>query len=142
MPSACCPVREVFGQRYHWSLMQVEYATDLIFRSEATLGPLYEQLSRQAVLAVKAEQVASFLGKKITPQLPRRSAAASPPASKGTCIKHRLGKTGVKMYDKFGRVLRLETTTNDVSFFKHHRKVEHQRRAQHPRTGAAEKDHL
>ena len=30
------------------------------------------------------------------------------------------------MYDKFGRVLRLETTTNDVSFFKHHRKVEHQ----------------
>jgi len=30
---------------------------------------LYEQLSRQAVLAVKAEQVASFLGKKITPVL-------------------------------------------------------------------------
>jgi hypothetical protein len=29
------------------------------------------------------------------------------------------------MYDKFGRVLRLETTTNDVSFFKHHRRVEH-----------------
>jgi len=29
------------------------------------------------------------------------------------------------MYDKFGRVLRLETTTNDVSLFKHHRKVEH-----------------
>jgi hypothetical protein len=29
------------------------------------------------------------------------------------------------MYDKFGVVLRLETTTNDVSFFKHHRKVEH-----------------
>jgi hypothetical protein len=29
------------------------------------------------------------------------------------------------MYDKFGRVLRIETTTNDVSFFKHHRKVEH-----------------
>ena len=29
------------------------------------------------------------------------------------------------MYDKFGCVLRIETTTNDVSFFKHHRKVEH-----------------
>ena len=43
----------------------------------------------------------------------------------GTCIKHRFGKTAVKMYDKFGRVLRMETTTNDVSFFKHHRKVEH-----------------
>ena len=39
----CCPVAEVFGQDYHWSLMQVEYATDLAFRSTATLGPLYEQ---------------------------------------------------------------------------------------------------
>ena len=24
----CCPVLEVFRQSYHWSLMQVEYATD------------------------------------------------------------------------------------------------------------------
>ena len=29
------------------------------------------------------------------------------------------------MYDKFGCVLRIETTTNDVSFFKHFRKVVH-----------------
>ena len=120
-----CPVGEVFGQRYHWSLMQVEYSTDLIFRSEATLKPLYEQLSRQAVLAVKAEQVASFLGKKITPQLAQEIGSRFATRIEGTCIKHRFAKTGVKMYDKFGRVLRLETTTNDVSFFKHHRKVEH-----------------
>jgi hypothetical protein len=120
-----CPVLDVFGQNYHWSLMQVEYATDLIFRSEAALKPLYEQLSRQAVLAVKAEQVASFLGKKITPQLAQELGSRFATRIEGTCIKHRLGKTGVKMYDKFGRVLRLETTTNDVSFFKHHRKVEH-----------------
>jgi hypothetical protein len=121
-----CPVGEVFGQRYHWSLMQVEYSTDLIFRSEATLKPLYEQLARQAVLAVKAEQVASFLGKKITPQLAQEIGSRFATRIEGTCIKHRFAKTGVKMYDKFARVLRLETTTNDVSFFKHHRKVEHQ----------------
>jgi hypothetical protein len=121
-----CPVGEVFGQRYHWSLMQVEYSTDLMFRSEATLKPLYEQLSRQAVLAVKAEQVASFLGKKITAQLAQEIGSRFSTRIEGTCIKHRFGKNGVKMYDKFGRLLRLETTTNDVSFFKHHRKVEHQ----------------
>jgi hypothetical protein len=120
-----CPVLEVFEQRYHWSLMQVEYATDLVFRSEATLKPLYEQLSREAVLAVKAEQVASFLGKKLTAQLAQEIGSRFDTRIEGTCIKHRFGKTGVKMYDKFGRVLRLETTTNDVSFFKHHRKVEH-----------------
>jgi hypothetical protein len=42
----------------------------------------------------------------------------------GTRIKHHMGPASIKMYDKFGRVLRIETTTNDVSFFKHHRKVE------------------
>jgi hypothetical protein len=120
-----CPVSDVFAQTYHWSLMQVEYSTDLVFRSEATLKALYEQLSREAVLAVKAEQVASFLGKKITPQLAQELGSRFATRIEGTCIKHRFAKTGVKMYDKFGRVLRLETTTNDVSFFKHHRKVEH-----------------
>jgi len=122
----CCPALEEFRQRYHWSLMQVEYSTDLIFRSETTLAPLYEQLSRQAVLAVKAEQVATFLGKRLTPQLAQEIGSRFATRIEGTCIKHRLGKVGVKMYDKFGRVLRLETTANDVSFFKHHRKVEHQ----------------
>jgi hypothetical protein len=42
----CCPVVDVFGQSYHWSFMQVEYATDLVFRSPAILKPLYQQLSR------------------------------------------------------------------------------------------------
>ena len=57
---AVLPGADVFGQTYHWSLMQVEYATDLAFRSTATLGPLYEQLVRQSVLSVKAEQVATL----------------------------------------------------------------------------------
>jgi hypothetical protein len=35
-----------------------------------------------------------------------------------------MGPATIKMYDKFGIVLRIETTANNVSFFKHHRKVE------------------
>jgi hypothetical protein len=123
--NVCCPVLDTFAQRYHWSLMQTEYSTDLVFRSEATLKPLYEQLSRQAVIAVKAETVSSFLGKKITPQLTQEIGSRLSTRFEGTCIKHRMGSASVKIYDKFGRVLRIETTTNDVSFFKHHRKVEH-----------------
>jgi len=121
----CCPVLDVFGQSYHWSVMQVEYATDLVFRSQATLRPLYEQLSRQSVLSVKAEQAATFLGRKITPRLAQEIGSRFATRIEGTCIKHRFGKSSVKMYDKFGIVLRLETTSNDVSSFKHHRKVEH-----------------
>ena len=123
----CCPVLDVIGQSYHWSLMQVEYSTDLVFRSQPMLAPLYEQLARQAVLAVKAEHVATFLGHKITPQLAQEIGSRFATPIEGTCIKHRFGKSAIKMYDKFTLVLRLETTTNDVSSFKHHRKVEHRR---------------
>lgn len=120
-----CPVLDIFGQTYHWSLMQTEYSTDLVFRSEEKLKPLYEQLSRQAVIAVKAENVSSFLGKKITPQLAQEIGSRLSTRIEGTCIKHRMGSASIKIYDKFARVLRIETTINDVSFFKHHRKVEH-----------------
>ena len=121
----CCPVLDIFGQDYHWSLMQVEYATDLAFRSVGTLGPLYEQLVRESVLSVKAEQIATFLGRRITPQLAQEIGSRFSTRIEGTCVKHRFGKCSIKMYDKSGIVLRIETTANDVSFFKHHRKVEH-----------------
>ena len=109
--------------------MQTEYSTDLMFKSEITLKPLYEQLSRNAVLAVKAPQVMSFLGKKITPQLKEELGSRLSTRIEGTCIKHQVGPVSIKMYDKFERVLRIETTVNDVSFFKHHREVEHKDRA-------------
>jgi hypothetical protein len=121
----CCPALDVFSQMYHWSLMQVEYATDLAFRSASTLKPLYEQLIRESVLSVKTEQIATFLGRKIAPQLAQEVGCQFSTRIEGTCIKHRFGKCSIKMYDKLGIVLRIETTTNDVSFFKHHRKVEH-----------------
>ena len=121
----CCPVLDIFGQTYHWSLMQVEYATDVVFRSAATLGLLYEQPIRASVLNVKVEQVATFLGRKIASHLKQEVGSQFSTRIEGTCIKHRFGNASIEMYDKFGCVLRIETTTNDVSFFKHHRKVEH-----------------
>src|SRR6516165_9577148 len=122
----CCPVSDVFAPSYHWSFMQVEYATDLVFRSQAVLKPLYAQLSRQAILSVKVEHVATFLGHKITPQLAQEIASQFATRIEGTSVKHRFGKSSIKIYDKFALVLRIETTTIDVSAFKHYRKVEHQ----------------
>jgi len=121
----CCPVLDVFGETYHWSLTQVEYSTDLVFRSPGILKALYEQLCRQAVLTVKAEHIATFLSHKIPPHVVAEIGSQLETRVEGTCIKHRYGKCSIKMYDKFSLVLRLETTTNDVSFFKHHREVEH-----------------
>ena len=77
------------------------------------------------MLSVKAEQVASFLGRRSRPQLAQEIGSQFSTRIEGTCIKHHFGKASIKMYDKCGIVLRIETTANDVSFFKHHRKVEH-----------------
>jgi hypothetical protein len=49
--------------RYHWSILQAEYATDIVFRSAADLAPLYDHLVRTAIHAVKADDVATFLGR-------------------------------------------------------------------------------
>src|SRR5216683_2866545 len=105
--------------------VQAEYATDLMFRSQQTLVPLYDVLSRQAVLAAHAGKVAGFLGKKLAPQLAQEIGSRLSTRIEGRCIKHHMGVASVKVYDKFSHVLRIETTINDVSFFKHHRKVEH-----------------
>lgn len=99
-----------------------------MFRSEQILVPLYDAISRQAVLAADAPRVAGFLGKKITPTLAQEIGSRLSTRIEGRCIKHSMGAAGVKVYDKFSRVLRVETTVNDVSFFKHHRKVEHRDR--------------
>lgn len=124
-----CPVAEVFAQEdWHWSIRQAEYSTDLMFRSEQICVPLFDLLSRQAVLAADAPRVAGFLGKKVTPQLAQEIGSRLSTRIEGRCIKHHLGAASVKVYDKFSRVLRVETTVNDVSFFKHYRKVEHQDR--------------
>ena len=48
-----CPVLDVFGQSYHWSIRQAEYSTDLMFKGGQILGPLYDAVSRQAVLAAQ-----------------------------------------------------------------------------------------
>jgi hypothetical protein len=36
-----------------------------------------------------------------------------------------MGPASLKLYDKFGLILRIETTVNDLTFFKHYREVEH-----------------
>lgn len=119
-----CPVIKQFAPCY-WSLMQVEYATDLVFRKQQDLKHLYEELTRTAIHSVKPDHVATFLGRKPHGGYQDEIGNRFSTRIEGTCIKHFMGQVAIKMYDKHGIVLRVETTANDVTFFKHHRKVEH-----------------
>jgi len=91
----CCPVIDVFGQTYRWSLMQVECSTDVAFRSEAIMKPLYNAISREAILSVKVEHVMNLLVGQMSTQLTQELDGRLSPRIDGTCIKHRLGKNSV-----------------------------------------------
>jgi hypothetical protein len=97
----------------------------LVFHKQDVLQPLYESLSRTAIHAVKCEQVATFLGHRLTDSYEGEIGNDFSTRREGTRIKHSMGPAAIKMYDKFALVLRVETTCNDVTFFKHHRRVEH-----------------
>lgn len=120
-----CPIINQFNQTYHWSIMQAEYATDIIFKHQKDLKPIYENISRTAIHAVKADNIATFLGRKLNGNFQGEMGNDFSTRIEGTRIKHCMGKVTIKMYDKFSLVLRIETTINDVSFLKHYRMVEH-----------------
>jgi hypothetical protein len=105
--------------------MQVELATDVVFKYQSDLGPLYETITRTAIHSVKPDLIATFLGRKLHGTYQGEIGNDFHTRIEGTRIKHHMGPVSIKMYDKLGILLRIETTVNDVSFFKHHRKVEH-----------------
>jgi len=121
-----CPEYTYFNRPYHWTLMQVEYATDVVFRKQKSLQMIYPHLISTAIHTIKPDNIATFLGRKITGNYKGEAGNNYKVRQEGSRISHKMGPTSIKMYDKFQQILRLETTSNDVSFFKHYRKVEHQ----------------
>lgn len=126
--AAYCPIASRFRNYYHWSFMQVEYATDVVFRQQSEFQPLYENIVRSAAVDVKADQVAAFLGRKLVGQYRDEIGNNFNTRIQGTRIRHTMGANSIKLYDKFGLIARVECTSNNVSSFKHRRKVEQRNR--------------
>jgi hypothetical protein len=120
-----CPVVKEFGLNYHWSLDQVEFATDIVFQRQSDLQAIYERLTRTAIHTVKPDNIATFLGRKLNGNYQDEMGNRFHTRIEGTRIKHSMGPVSIKMYDKFRLILRIETTVVNVSFFKHYREVEH-----------------
>jgi hypothetical protein len=120
-----CPMYKEFDLRYRWNVMQVEYATDIVFGRREYLQPVYEEIVATAIHTVKPENIATFLGRKLSPLYKGEIGSDYKTRPYGSRIKHSMDKASIKMYDKFSKILRIETTSNDISFFKHYREVVH-----------------
>lgn len=119
-----CPVIQQFELNYHWSIDTAEYALDIVFCRQQDLQSIYAHLIRTAIHTVKPENVATFLGKKLHGNFNDEMGNRYNIRLQGTRIRHSMGPVSIKMYDKFCQILRIETTVEDVSFFKHYRQVE------------------
>ncbi len=120
-----CPVVKSLTLTYRWSIMQAEFATDLVFKSQEELQAFYPHLLETLIVAVKPAHIATFLGRKLHGNYQDEMGNRFNTRHLGSCIRHQMGPVSIKMYDKFSLILRIETTVNDVSFFQQYRQVHH-----------------
>jgi hypothetical protein len=109
------------GQNYYWAIDQAEFSTDVLFSEGETLKALRPQLYEHAALCFGAEQVMTFLGRKYRETFQGQIKTQWHRREPGASVKHWVKRNALKMYDKAGLVLRIETVINNPKEFFVHR---------------------
>lgn len=115
---------------YYWSVTESEYATDVMFKSPAALARLYPALVHQAITHFGSTDVLRFLGHKtqangrVHGNHQGEVLSSLKGRFEGLRIKHQANGNSVKLYDKQGSVLRVETTLNRPHQFRVYRASE------------------
>lgn len=116
---------------YYWSADDTEWATDVMFRSSEALAELYPALTRHAMTTFSSCDVMRFLGRVRRPEQTQVHGSFEGQVvsdlkrrPEGLRAKHRLNRNSIKMYDKQGSVLRIETTIDEARDLKVYRASE------------------
>lgn len=105
------------GLKYYWSVSESEFASDVLFVRPEDLARLYPTLVHHALSSFGSTDVMRFLGRKVPTQSGRvpgqfkgEIISDLKHRPEGMRVKHSLSGNSVKLYDKQGSVLRVETT--------------------------------
>jgi hypothetical protein len=110
---------------YYWTIQQAEYATDVLFASRSKLAGLYHRLLDYAAVHFSAQDILTFLGRKLHGNFQGEVLTdCKKDRVPGARMKHRMKDNWLKMYDKFGQVLRVETVINNPREFRVRRRRE------------------
>lgn len=124
---------------YYWTVRQDEYATDVMFRDRPSLAEIYPGLVRQAMENFRSEDVLRFLGRKLDGRFRGEVNSDLRKRPEGVRVRHRVQENWLKMYDKRGCVLRIETAINNPERFRAWRRGPDGKRAWLPlRQGVAD----
>lgn len=117
---------ELKGLSHYWVIDQAEYATDVCFASKHALAGLFARLLSFAVLTFSPKKIFRYLGRKwherLDGEVQTHYKSVRDP---GACIKHFMKRNWLKMYDKLGLLVRVETVINQPGEFKVFRERKH-----------------
>jgi len=111
---------------YYWSAYQTEWATDITFESSRTLAAIYPQLVRGAIASFVSRDVMRFLGKRPDRRYQGEVVSDYVDRPEGVRVKHVPFGNSLKVYDKGGSILRIETTINQPGTFRSYRVSENE----------------
>jgi len=109
---------KAWPQTYYWSAFQTEWATDILFKDPRTLAGIYPTLTRHAMHHFQSPDVMRFLGRKAHGNFTGELVTSFKDRPEGVRVKHWVRGNSIKMYDKAGSVLRVETTIAKTADFK------------------------
>jgi hypothetical protein len=117
---------ELKGMSHYWVIDQAEYATDIRFASKHALAGLFLRLLEFALLTFSPKKIFCYLGRKwherFDGEVQTHYKSVREP---GACIKHFMKGNWLKMYDKLGLLVRVETVINQPGEFKIYRECQH-----------------
>ncbi len=114
LDQALLPVRP----DYYWSADETEWASDIMFNSAGDLDGLYPSLLYHGIKTSDSASVMRYLGRRGGGLLPCEVQSDYRRRYEGLRIKHWKNNNSVKMYNKSGSILRIETTINNSRDFK------------------------
>jgi hypothetical protein len=113
--------------KYTWTLWQSEWASDFLFEDRQALADVMSAMVRHAFIGGHPERLLHYFGHPVKKNgQPRRNFGGSLKSNvieldNGYRIRHWLNSNSVKMYNE-ANVLRIESTINDPSAFRAHRR--------------------
>lgn len=109
------------GQNYYWVIDEAELSTDVLFHDRRALADLRPRLYEHAALCLGAMQIMTFLGRKYRETFAGDVKTYWHRREPGAAVRHCVKRNVLKMYDKAGAVLRIETVINQPKEFFVHR---------------------
>ena len=106
------------GMEYYWVTDQAEYATDVMVGNQTWLSELYKKWQKHSAVCFQAEDIMGFMGRKLHGSFNSTIITDLKKRPSVTRVKHTMRGNWIKMYNKNGIVLRIETVINRPGEFR------------------------